>query len=477
MQYAKLPKTLCDEMEKIQRGFLWGDTDQVRKPHLVSWNVCCLPKKDGGLRIKNPHQMNEAFLMKMSWNLINRPDDLWCKVLYSKYGRNNYLRTTITSLSYDSPLWKALTGIWDKFQQNIVWNLGNGNHINFWLDKWTLSGDSLINTTSQPVIDTTLSVRDVLNSTGDWNHNFLNDNLPVNIVNQILAIPAPTDLDGPDTIGWGGTTTRHFTVQSAYKFQKGHYQPLAVEWKALWDWIFKNITNHFNGIYEVDWISTFMVACWHLWTWRNKSIFEEGFQRPHEPTFATLKVAKEIEGCSQDTGSNRKSDTIYIGWKIPQEGWIKLNCDGSQNDRVGLAGRGGLLWDSNGKWIKGYSRKIGSCDALHAEMWGMYVGMNLAWSQRITHLHVESDSKVLIDMVTERIKLNGSTPTLVVRIRNLLALSWQVILSHTWHEGNRSTDWLANFSYSLDSFDIHVLETPHRELPQICRQKAYFGAL
>ncbi|WJX23885.1 hypothetical protein P8452_13067 [Trifolium repens] len=236
MQYAKLPKTLCDELEKIQRGFLWGDTDQVRKPHLVSWNVCCLPKKEGGLGIKSPHQMNEAFLMKMLWNLITRPDDLWCKVLYSKYGRNKNLCTTISSLSYDSPLWKALTSIWDKFQQNVVWNLGNGNHINFWLDKWTLSGDSLINTTNQPVIDTTLSVRDVLNPAGDWNRSFLNDNLPVNITNQILAIPAPTDLDGPDTIGWGGTTTRHFTVQSAYKLQRGHYQPLEGEWKALWSW-------------------------------------------------------------------------------------------------------------------------------------------------------------------------------------------------------------------------------------------------
>jgi hypothetical protein len=49
--------------------------------------------------------------------------------------------------------------------------------------------------------------------------------------------------------------------------------------------------------YEVDWISTFMVACWHMWTWRNKSIFEEGFQRSHDPTFITLKVAKVIEEC------------------------------------------------------------------------------------------------------------------------------------------------------------------------------------
>jgi hypothetical protein len=71
---------------------------------------------------------------------------------------------------------------------------------------------------------------------------------------------------------------------------------------------------------------------------------------------------------------------------------------------------------------------------------------------------------VLIDMVTDRVKLNWSTPTSVLRIRHLLALSWQVILSHTWREGNRSADWLANFSYSLDSFDINVLETPPREL-------------
>jgi hypothetical protein len=72
MQYAKIPKTICDEIEKIQRGFLWGDTDQGRKTHLVNWNVCCQPKPNGGLGFKRPHHMNEAFLMKMLWNLIKK---------------------------------------------------------------------------------------------------------------------------------------------------------------------------------------------------------------------------------------------------------------------------------------------------------------------------------------------------------------------------------------------------------------------
>jgi hypothetical protein len=33
--------------------------------------------------------MNDAFLMKMLSNLINKPNYLWYKVLYGKYGRND----------------------------------------------------------------------------------------------------------------------------------------------------------------------------------------------------------------------------------------------------------------------------------------------------------------------------------------------------------------------------------------------------
>jgi len=81
-----------------------------------------VPKGDGGLSIRNQKQMNEAFLM----NMINKPDDIWCKVLYSKYGRNKDLRVAITFQPYDSPLWKALAGIWDQFERHVVWQLGDG---------------------------------------------------------------------------------------------------------------------------------------------------------------------------------------------------------------------------------------------------------------------------------------------------------------------------------------------------------------
>ncbi|GAU30112.1 hypothetical protein TSUD_295930 [Trifolium subterraneum] len=183
-----------------------------------------------------------------------------------------------------------------------------------------------------------------------------------------------------------------------------------------------------------------MVAGWNLWTWRNKEIFEEGFQHPTDLTYVILKMAKEIDNCLHNMWSDNQHETIFIGWRKPREGWVKLNCDGSQNDRLGLAGCGGLLRNSDDNWLKGYSRKLENCDALHAKMWGMNLGLDLARREGIMHLHVESDSKFLIDMVTKKINFKGNMPTLVRRIKQLLDLDWQVQLSHTWHEGNRNAD-------------------------------------
>ncbi|PNX57581.1 receptor-like kinase, partial [Trifolium pratense] len=67
-------------------------------------------------------------------------------------------------------------------------------------------------------------------------------------------------------------------------------------------------------------------------------------------------------------------DTIFIGWKRSPEGWIKLNCDRAYKELVDLDGCNDLLRDSDGRWIQGYTQKIGACDALHAETYDMYAG-------------------------------------------------------------------------------------------------------
>lgn len=36
-------------------------------------------------------------------------------------------------------------------------------------------------------------------------------------------------------------------------------------------------------------------------------------------------------------------------------------------------GYGGLYRDSDSRWLKGYTQRIGTCDALHVEMCRMYM--------------------------------------------------------------------------------------------------------
>jgi hypothetical protein len=44
--------------------------------------------------------------------------------------------------------------------------------------------------------------------------------------------------------------------------------------------------------------STFMITCWHLWAWRNKTAFEEGFQRPTNPSNVIQSFGRATETSS-----------------------------------------------------------------------------------------------------------------------------------------------------------------------------------
>jgi ribonuclease HI len=105
---------------------------------------------------------------------------------------------------------------------------------------------------------------------------------------------------------------------------------------------------------------------------------------------------------------------------------VKFNSDGVWKEACTHAGCGGFLRGSDDRWIKGCVRKIGMCDAFHTEMWDMYLGLNVAWRENITHLIVESDSNFFVDMINDNCKFNGIIATLVRRIRKLLSLSWTV---------------------------------------------------
>jgi len=59
MQTLKLPRLICDGVERKMRRFLCGGTANECKPHLVQWDIVTRPKKQGGLGFRSMRQLTQ----------------------------------------------------------------------------------------------------------------------------------------------------------------------------------------------------------------------------------------------------------------------------------------------------------------------------------------------------------------------------------------------------------------------------------
>ncbi|KAI8560087.1 hypothetical protein RHMOL_Rhmol04G0228000 [Rhododendron molle] len=93
-----------NKIEKIQRKFLWGDTEEKRKLHLIGWDKLTRKKKYGGIGIKRLMEQNTALLAKGWWRFNKEKDALWVKLVSSKLIEAVVLSTPI--------FWRANSTSW-----------------------------------------------------------------------------------------------------------------------------------------------------------------------------------------------------------------------------------------------------------------------------------------------------------------------------------------------------------------------------
>jgi hypothetical protein len=136
MMSTPIPKSCLKEIEKVQRAFIWGDTEEKKKAHMISWETLTQPKWSGGVGLRKLQPMNDACLMKMGWSLMTGEHSLWGDVLIGKYGRSGWSQKQISVSSSDSFLWKALARLWPELEFHRCWAVGNGSNVNVWTDKW-----------------------------------------------------------------------------------------------------------------------------------------------------------------------------------------------------------------------------------------------------------------------------------------------------------------------------------------------------
>lgn len=133
MQTLELPIRLCNDIDKINRNFLQGDTLEKKKIHLVNWNEVCKKKNYGDLGIKKARDHNLALLSKLGWKLIHSEGGLWIEVLKAKYLKSlHFLNGKKTSRA--SPVWRGMMNSTGILRKGAKWSIGDGTNVNLWKD-------------------------------------------------------------------------------------------------------------------------------------------------------------------------------------------------------------------------------------------------------------------------------------------------------------------------------------------------------
>lgn len=108
MQTMAIPNSICNDIDKTIRGFVWGSSNECRRIHLLPIETVTKPWSEGGLGIRPMKQTNSAILVKLGWRAVQEPNSLWSPVIRGKYGRGRADIDMFTKLPTMSRTWKGL---------------------------------------------------------------------------------------------------------------------------------------------------------------------------------------------------------------------------------------------------------------------------------------------------------------------------------------------------------------------------------
>ncbi|XP_016647055.1 PREDICTED: uncharacterized protein LOC107880293 [Prunus mume] len=87
--------------------YWWGETEDKRKIHWMSWNRLCKPKREGGMGFRNLYAFNMALLAKQDWRIYHQPHSLLARVLKARYHKD-YSILEASEGHAPSYIWRSL---------------------------------------------------------------------------------------------------------------------------------------------------------------------------------------------------------------------------------------------------------------------------------------------------------------------------------------------------------------------------------
>jgi exonuclease III len=243
------PKSVTDQISKLLRDFLWqGGKRNQHKYHLVRWETVKRSISEGGLQIRDPAMVNQAFGGKIAWNLFTNPKHPVSEILKEKYAPHVQLRDLQVSHNrHSTQVWRLCNKSLNFFKGKAYRIPGNGKHVNLWQDR-IMDRDPLEDNEEITDLKEWLE-RAGINSVYDlskwdshddwkgWDFFGVPDRLKQQqcILEELLEEAAPVNRKTKDSWGWGRSGI--YTVSEAYNaLQPDRNCSKSPDfWRKVWD--------------------------------------------------------------------------------------------------------------------------------------------------------------------------------------------------------------------------------------------------
>lgn len=124
-----LPKSMCQEIERMLNKFWWNSGSTERKGiNWLSWDAMSMSKAKGGLGFRSLYGFNIALLGKLYWNLVNKPLSLVARLYKARYYPNDHLLQA-TAKPGSSFIWTGILTAKNTLDGGYRWVLGDGADI------------------------------------------------------------------------------------------------------------------------------------------------------------------------------------------------------------------------------------------------------------------------------------------------------------------------------------------------------------
>ena len=99
----------------------------------------------------------------------------------------------------------------------------------------------------------------------------------------------------------------------------------------------------------------------------------------------------------------------------------------------------------------GFARSVGLCSAYIAELWGVLEGLRYARSLDFWRVELHVNSVAVVNILNFGGYNIPDGRSLVMKIRRMLDMDWEVVVNHIYREANQCADALAKLGGSLDA--------------------------